>query len=886
MTSDLLFDGIRRRVEQDRQDGDIAYLSSLASMFEYVLKIVVAGIIASLDDHPERYRYSLEHKLVRADSLGDWIFALDAALTGRASEAVTRDARLVTKDLTERVDSRDWRYSSVSNIHSALSAIGASPPRIGARVALRESFTLGVQLRNRLAHGAVTTTQCNAACPAIRESVTTIVDRMELFRLPWVHLHRNLSGKYRVSGLLNDASPFDFLKSSHNEALPDGVYYGLGRTREAVRPVHVPMIFREPSGRDFVLPNGNHRNNRFESLSYVTNEVYGQDGTNWSRPPDRLPPSETEGSRALDVQGHVLGNVPELPYGYVRRADLEDQLHAELSKTYQHEIVSLTGPGGIGKTSIAIAALEAMRSESGPFDHHLWISARDIDLLDSGPKPVSQKVADQDDISRAAAALLEPVDRNSEGFNAKDFFEEVLGTKREGVVLVILDNFETVRQPADVFNWIDAHVRTPNKVLITTRTRDFVGDYGIRVSGMEESEAQQLIVQHAKRLDIEDDLTQEYKDELVRESDGHPYVIKILLGEHTKTGQFGKPERIVANADQILEALFRRTFGALTPAAQRVFLLLCSWRVVVPRVAVEAVVLRPGTQRIDVSDALEQLERYSLVETIESEKDQSLFLAVPLAATQFGQRELKGSRYEVSVHKDRELLMDFRPGKRTDVEHGVFPRIKNFVQAVAERAGNDSEAWSKNVAVLECLARACPLTYPLLARLVYEIRGSDGLETAQRYMRNYLQDGHVPLPERRAAWQKLATLYRESGYFLEELKALSEAALLSSEDHDALSEIANKLNICISHARRFSPGDWEMSGEETVQSVLPKMITAIEGSLGHLSATDCSRLAWLHVHLRESARAYEIARLGIQRDPDNQHCRNLVTKLAPEAGTG
>ena len=98
----------------------------------------------------------------------------------------------------------------------------------------------------------------------------------------------------------------------------------------------------------------------------------------------------------------------------------------------------------------------------------------------------------------------------------------------------MFDNFETLESPADVFSWIDTHVRLPNKVLITTRSRDFAGDYPIEIGGMTDDEALGLIVQHAARLGIESLLGREYKEELIRESDGHPYVIKILLGQVAK----------------------------------------------------------------------------------------------------------------------------------------------------------------------------------------------------------------------------------------------------------------------------------------------------------------------------------------------------------------
>ena len=121
---------------------------------------------------------------------------------------------------------------------------------------------------------------------------------------------------------------------------------------------------------------------------------------------------------------------------------------------------------------------------------------------------------------------------------------------------------------------------------------------------MTDEQAALLVDQQAARLNVAALLDSDYKRELIREADGHPYVIKILLGQVAKERRPVKPQRIVADADVLLKTLFERTYGALSPGGQRVFLLLCSWRVFVPEVAVVAVSLRPGTERFDVTEAL------------------------------------------------------------------------------------------------------------------------------------------------------------------------------------------------------------------------------------------------------------------------------------------
>ena len=350
-----------------------------------------------------------------------------------------------------------------------------------------------------------------------------------------------------------------------------------------------------------------------------------------------------------------------------------------------------------------------------------------------------------------------------------------------------------VESPADVFKWIDTHIRPPNKVLITTRSRAFAGDYPITIGGMTDEQAHSLVDQHAAQLSVAALLDSAYKKKLIQETDGHPYVIKILLGQVAKERRAVTPRRIVAGSHDLLRALFERTYRDLSPGGQRVFLLLCSWRVFVPEVAVEAVSLRPGTQRFDVAEALEELRRFSLVDQIFSNKEEDAFVGVPLAAAMYGRSKLEVSPFKVAVEEDRKILMEFGAGKQGDVERGVLPRIENLVRAVAIRASSNPETLEERLPVLEYLATKTPKAYLRLADLVLEVDNSGhSTNQAKEYVRNYLE--RAPIPDRQSAWLRLADLCQSSQDPVGEVHALSEAALLSTSDMDNLGGCANRLN--------------------------------------------------------------------------------------------
>ena len=863
----LLFDGLDKRVALDRDDSDFAYFHALSLKLEYVTKVAAAGLLACVQDDIDRHRYSFEHTLVRADGIGAWAAVINRVFTGPAARHIDSSASRVKSDLSERVGPGDWRYASIEALSRATSSIGG-PDGIARKEPLRRFFEIGAILRNRSrGHGAPTQRQCSAACPHLYFALDAVVKNLELFKLPWAYLCQNISGKYRVSPLLGDTSSFDYLKSDRDHSYPDGVYLFLDR------PTPVPLIFSDADVSDIALPNGNHKKGTFEVLSYITNEDRRKDASKWDTPPGQLPPSETEGSSTLEPLGDVFTNLPlpPKPRVHIPRPDLEGDLRRELLNSDTHPIVSLTGPGGIGKTTIALAAINDLVRDQA-YEVILWISARDVDLLEEGPKPVSPRAINQRDIARAAVNLMEPSESNERDFQPVSYFEECLRKGPAGKTLFVIDNFETIENPGDVYRWIDTHVRLPNKVLITTRHRDFAADYPIEIGGMTEDQANDLIGRHATRLGIERLMSSTYQTDLIRETDGHPYVIVVLLGEVAKRRKAVKPKRIVAGAEHILDALFERTYEALSPLAKRVFLLLSSWRVSVPEIAIEMVLLRPDNdERFDVKRAIEELSQFSFIDWIDSEEERLASVYVPLAAAMYGKRKLDVSPLKAPVEEDRRLLMEFGPGRGTAVGQRVLPRVENLFRRVREQLRGDLVQYEERREMLEYLGMRLPRAFLLLADVAVDVGES---ERAKEYVRRYLEG--VAKADRLEGWEKLADICRLTEDYDGEMHALGEAAALSDNEEWEMGRMANRLNQLIDHVKKKRKMDTRsVEMRRTVKGV----IRVMESRLSELSATNCSRLAWLHLNVGNEDRAVDVARLGIGRDPDNEHCVRLMRRL-------
>ena len=258
MTNNTLFQSIDDRIRRDRDESDYTYFNTLTLKFEYLTKIITSGIVSCIGDDIDRNRYSLEHKLVRANSLGSWTEVLNTALNGPPSELLIHSAYDLAGDLTERVGNQDWRFSAVETLNRAAIEVDVDNSQLGAKVALRQFFDIGVQIRNRTrGHGATTIHECSSACLDFENALTQVIDNIKILSLSWAYLHKNLSGKYRVSMLLNDTSPFEYLKRTKDARFQDGVYFSLDdKSKNESRLIYVPLIFTDPDVRDIAVPNG------------------------------------------------------------------------------------------------------------------------------------------------------------------------------------------------------------------------------------------------------------------------------------------------------------------------------------------------------------------------------------------------------------------------------------------------------------------------------------------------------------------------------------------------------------------------------------------------------------------------------------------------------
>jgi NB-ARC domain len=848
------------RTEQDKEESDHAYANSLLYLGEMQAKLITAGMVSAIKDDKDRHRYGHIYELLRADGIGDWANALDRILTGPSAQFLNEQSRQEQRDLTQKCGPDTWQYEAARYLHECCTYVRADTEPMPARISAARNLHLFAQLRNKTrGHGAPGHDVLRRLCVPLRNALNLINENYSLFMREWAYLHRNLSGKYRVTRLTDPAYSFDYLKKNNNEALSDGIYIFFDIPR------HVELAASDADFTDFFLANGNFTPKRHEYLSYATGGTIYRDSSRYLTPPGALPKSETEGRGSLEALGHCLTNLPTPPADFIRRDELEAELRSLLLDD-RHQIVTLVGRGGIGKTSLALKALHDL-SSTDRYELIIWFSARDIELTPSGPKQVRPRMIEIGDVSRQYLSL---VCSDPGPANAQDFFIRELYGSDFRPILFAFDNFETVISPVELYNWIDTHIRPPNKAIITTRYRDFRGDYPIEVRGMTEQQCNQLIDSTIKKLGIRDLVSGQYRQKLFEEADGHPYVIKVLLGEVANSGKAGSVQRIMARKEDILTALFERTYNILSPAAQRVFLTLSNWNSAVPLVALQAVMLRLRHDFIDVDEAVRALERSSFVEAVISQADAQEFLHVPLAAALFGRGKLVASPCRAAVEADTKLLQQFGASQRTSIMKGIKLHISRFMSYVAKQIETDPKNTDEYVGMLEVLARRHNPTWLAIAELYDEIGQNDSLERAKGAVRQYLeQSGDISSPR---PWKMLAEYCRRSDDLMGEVHALVELCKRTDVEFHVVSASANRFNSLLASSRDLFERDEKRILADEIAKVM-------EDRIDEATATDRSRLAWLCLHLGQEARARDHIREGLAMDPDNQYCLRLYERL-------
>ncbi len=223
--------------------------------------------------------------------------------------------------------------------------------------------------------------------------------------------------------------------------------------------------------------------------------------------PELLTPTEKVGP--ADVRFANTGVVPRRPRRLIGRDELVDRLALKLASRTDR-FITLTGPGGVGKSSLALAALEA----AAKLDPTTVVG---VDL---------SVASDTDQANEIVSAALDDVDGKTDGPTWQDRLRQWTG-------VLFVDNAEHVRAVATLLDELIA--TTHASVIVTSRTRlgaESETEIGVGplataspVGGR--SDAAELFRHHAAAAMPNDSGADRAVEELCARLDGLPLAIEL-----------------------------------------------------------------------------------------------------------------------------------------------------------------------------------------------------------------------------------------------------------------------------------------------------------------------------------------------------------------------
>jgi hypothetical protein len=267
-----------------------------------------------------------------------------------------------------------------------------------------------------------------------------------------------------------------------------------------------------------------------------------------------------------EIENNLLPPTYEQLYGV---EDLQAQVIEKLTAVSHPHLIALLGIGGIGKTSLADAAVRRV-IPTFRFDQVVWLRL-EYPTLDGRSRHPEQSYSQ---IINGLAATIWP-----------DSYQDVSQQQREVQVryrlkqepcLVVVDNLEAEEDTAYILARLH-DLADPGKFLLTTRTRPMgeTAVYTLPLTELSRSDAEALMRHHARGQGISlAGATAADFDAVYERAGGNPLALKLIISQLHDLTLDQVLQNLVAQRGEDIEAMYTRIYERawklLTPTAQRV----------------------------------------------------------------------------------------------------------------------------------------------------------------------------------------------------------------------------------------------------------------------------------------------------------------------------
>lgn len=370
---------------------------------------------------------------------------------------------------------------------------------------------------------------------------------------------------------------------------------------------------RNMSTHHGIKPNASKLKRLFYTIMDFVDEVYPAN--------ERLIPAKVQ-----NLEKTTASNLPRLDHDFVGRQKEIEKIIEWLSINSRTFSISITGVGGVGKSTLAIEVArrcltgsllpETIKWNDVSFDAVVWTSAKQKSLI-------GDSIHCRNAVKSNLAEIIEEILKVVWPEKCKDlpdekkqyaYVEEILRSKR---VLLIIDNMETITDE-NVMTFVD-ELPQPSKVIITDR-RSVQYSRPIRLAQLSSEDAKCLVNDQFRLRDKA--ISDCDVEKIVLKTGGIPLAILWAIGQIDSLGisvdQLFSKMLKDKRTSKVLDFLFAESFHNISDHAKNLLAALA-----VPGAPVSNLLLaewlKISIEQTD--DALSELIQFALVFEFPKEKD-------------------------------------------------------------------------------------------------------------------------------------------------------------------------------------------------------------------------------------------------------------------------
>ncbi len=349
----------------------------------------------------------------------------------------------------------------------------------------------------------------------------------------------------------------------------------------------------------------------------------------------------------------VIHNLPRIDFDYFGRQKDKKNLLSTLEQG-RHSIIALDGIGGVGKTALTLKIAEDLSNLSTDdklrFSYIIWVSAKQTRLTLQGIEKVEASFGLLDDLLNQIAHVS--------GFDY--LVKESLDVKKEQIIevlsmdrfLLIIDNFETVKQPKEIWDFLRDMLPLPSMSIITSR--HLFAEVGrlIEIRRMEDEDAKELILGEASRLGIKMlmDAAEDEIERIIKYTGGIPLAMKQILGHMALGKSLAKSlsELLNSSEENILDFCFNESYQIMDSDTKELFLTIAKIDKPIRRDGLEIVANLKGA---NFDEGIAKLIKMSLIDFTSLEDGTHIYNMLPLTEEFALRRLMIEPKFSESIEK-------------------------------------------------------------------------------------------------------------------------------------------------------------------------------------------------------------------------------------------